>query len=45
MTRARILVAEDHELMRDRVVSLLKREFDVVEAVANGKHSLRPQRD
>ena len=37
MTRARILVAEDHKLMRDRVVSLLKREFDVVEAVANGK--------
>jgi len=35
--RARILVAEDHKLMRQRVVSLLKREFDVVEAVANGK--------
>jgi len=35
--RARILVAEDHKLMRERVVSLLKREFDVVEAVANGK--------
>ena len=37
MTRARILVAEDHELMRDRVVRLLKREFDVVEAVENGE--------
>lgn len=37
MTRARILVAEDHELMRDRVVRLLKRDFDVVDAVANGK--------
>lgn len=37
MRRARILVAEDHKLMRERVVSLLKREFDVVEAVANGK--------
>lgn len=37
MRRARILVAEDHKLMRQRVVSLLKREFDVVEAVANGK--------
>jgi DNA-binding NarL/FixJ family response regulator len=36
VTRARILVAEDHELMRDRVVRLLKREFDVVEAVENG---------
>ena len=37
MTRARILVAEDHELMRDRVVSLLERDFDVVEAVGNGE--------
>lgn len=37
MTRARILVAEDHELMRDRVVRLLKRDFDVVEAVENGE--------
>ena len=37
MTRARILVAEDHELMRNQVVRLLMRDFDVVEAVANGK--------
>lgn len=37
MTRARILVAEDHELMRKQVVRLLRRDFDVVEAVANGK--------
>jgi DNA-binding NarL/FixJ family response regulator len=37
VTRARILVAEDHELMRDRVVRLLNREFDVVEAVENGE--------
>jgi DNA-binding NarL/FixJ family response regulator len=36
VTRARILIAEDHELMRDRVVRLLNREFDVVEAVENG---------
>lgn len=36
MTRARILVADDHELMRDRVVHLLKREFDVLDAVADG---------
>jgi len=35
--RARILVAEDHELMRKRVVHLLKREFEVVEAVADGR--------
>jgi len=26
-TRARILVAEDHELMRNKVVRLLKRDF------------------
>lgn len=37
MTRARILVAEDHELMRNQVVRLLRRDFDVIEAVANGK--------
>ena len=37
MKRARILVAEDHELMRDQVVRMLGREFDVVEAVENGK--------
>jgi DNA-binding NarL/FixJ family response regulator len=37
VTRARILVAEDHDLMRDRVVRLLSREFDVVEAVENGE--------
>ena len=37
MARARILVAEDHELMRDRVVRLLKRDFDVVAAVSNGE--------
>jgi len=35
--RARILVAEDHELMRKRVVHLLKREFEVIEAVADGR--------
>ena len=40
MTRARILVAEDHELMRASVVNVLQREFEVVEAVANGKSVL-----
>jgi DNA-binding NarL/FixJ family response regulator len=34
--RARILVAEDHNLMRNRVVRLLNREFEVVGAVDNG---------
>ena len=37
MTRARILVAEDHELMRDRVVRMLRRDFEVVDAVTNGE--------
>ena len=37
MTRARILVAEDHTLMRDNVVRILKREFQVLEAVADGE--------
>lgn len=37
MTRARILVAEDHELMRERVVRLLRRDFEVVDAVTNGE--------
>src|SRR6187431_3137306 len=36
-TRARIVVAEDHELMRNKVVRLLKRDFEVVEAVTNGE--------
>ena len=36
MTRARIVVADDHELMRDSVVRLLQRHFDVIAAVANG---------
>jgi DNA-binding NarL/FixJ family response regulator len=34
--RARILVAEDHNLMRNRVVRLLNREFEVVGAVDSG---------
>ena len=37
MTRARILVAEDHTLMRDNVVRILKREFQVLDAVADGE--------
>jgi len=35
--RARILVAEDHKLMRNRVVRLLKSEFEVVGAVDSGQ--------
>ena len=37
MTRARILVADDHELMRESVVRLLRRHFEVVAAVASGE--------
>lgn len=36
MTRARILLADDHKEMRERVVSLLQDEFDVVGAVEDG---------
>ena len=36
MTRTRILLAEDHEGMRDRVVRLLEPEFEVVGAVEDG---------
>jgi two-component system response regulator DesR len=36
LTRARILLADDHREMRDRVVSLLQDEFDVVGAVEDG---------
>ena len=35
--QARILVAEDHELMRKKVVRLLKRDFEVLDAVTNGE--------
>ena len=37
VTRARILIAEDHELMREKVVRLLRRDFEVVDAVTNGE--------
>ena len=37
MTRARILLADDHEEMRDRVVSLLEHEFEMLEPVADGR--------
>ena len=37
MKQARILVAEDHELMRNKVVRLLRRDFEVLGAVTNGK--------
>ena len=36
MTRARILLADDHTAMRERVISLLQDEFEVVGAVEDG---------
>ena len=36
MGRARILLADDHKEMRDRVVRLLESEFDVMGAVEDG---------
>ena len=37
MPRARILLADDHKGMRDRVVRLLESEFEVVGAVEDGR--------
>ena len=40
MARARILVADDHEEVRNTIVHLLKRQFDVIEAVGDGPEFL-----
>ena len=37
MERARILLAEDHKGMRDRVVRMLEREFEMLEPVKDGR--------
>jgi DNA-binding NarL/FixJ family response regulator len=36
VARVRILLAEDHDKMRDRVKRLLNRDFEVIESVENG---------
>lgn len=36
MARARILLADDHKEMRDRVKRLLEREFEVIDSVEDG---------
>ena len=36
MTRARILLADDHSAIRDRVVRLLETEFEMLEPVSDG---------
>ncbi len=40
MARARILVADDHEEVRNTIVRLLKRQFEVLAAVGDGPTSL-----
>ena len=37
MARARILLADDHKGMRDRVVRMLGREFEMLEPVKDGR--------
>ena len=40
MARARILVADDHEEVRNTIVRLLKRRFEVLAALGDGPTSL-----
>lgn len=37
MSRARILLADDHKEMRDRVVRVLEKEFEMLATVADGQ--------
>ena len=37
MTRARILLADDHKVMREYLVQLLKQDFEIVGAFADGQ--------
>ena len=37
LARARILLADDHKEMRDRVVRLLGREFEILDPVEDGR--------
>jgi len=40
MTRARVLLADDHAPMLERVIALVAAEFDVVAAVSDGQAAL-----
>lgn len=40
MARARILLADDHKEMRDKVVRMLGREFEMLEPVKDGRELL-----
>ncbi len=44
MTRARVLLADDHPSVREMVYSLLQKEFDVVGEAADGREMLREAR-
>ena len=37
MSRARILLADDHKEMRDRVVRVLEKDFEMLDTVADGQ--------
>ena len=39
LTRTRLLLAEDHAGMRERIVQTLERDFDVVGVVGDGRAS------
>ena len=43
MTRIRLLLAEDHQAMREMIVRILEREFDVVGAVGDGQALLEAE--
>lgn len=43
MTRTRVLLADDHEAIRDRAVLLLEPAFEVVGAVEDGSELLRAE--
>jgi len=40
VVRARILIADDHKEMRDKIVQHLETEFDIVDAVGTGREVL-----
>ena len=44
MSRARILLADDHQEMRDVVVRLLEKEYDIVHTVEDGHSFLEAAR-
>jgi DNA-binding NarL/FixJ family response regulator len=45
VARARVLLADDHKEMRDRVVRLLEHEFEMLEPVADGRAFLEKARE